>query len=182
MTWLWTWKLILFPFKIVQGEIKGLDNIPEEPYIILGNHNGHMDGPVLLRVCLKNKKIHFLAKRLWYSFLYIKLFECITKGDAVKKSIKWLKQGENIAIMPEGRINRKNTISNYKTGAASIALLTGVKILPVGIRGFPVQVNIGKPFSYKKISGQIKLEKRKKVMNEIMSKIAKLSSKKIKWI
>ncbi|MBI4918292.1 1-acyl-sn-glycerol-3-phosphate acyltransferase [archaeon] len=184
MTWLWTWKIILSGNKSRIKNVKGLEKVPEEPYLLVSNHNGYYDAPVLLLILLKNKPIHFIARRLWYSFVYLKWFQCIEeKTGAVKKGVGYIKKGESIIIMPESRINTTNLISEYKTGAATIALLSGVKVLPVGIKGDKkLEINIGKPFKYQKMNGQIPLEKRRKIMNEIMSKIAKLSSKRIKWI
>jgi len=115
MSYLLSWKIVLFFFRIFIKEVKGLENISrKETHIITGNHNGYADGGIILYLFCKilNQKIYFFAAKLWYSFIYLKLFECITEGEAVKKGLEYLNKKQSIAILPEGRRNKTNIIKD----------------------------------------------------------------------
>lgn len=186
-----SWKLVLFLFRIFIKEIKGLENISKkENYIITGNHNGYLDGGIILHIFCKtlNQKIHFFAARLWFSFIYLKWFECITEGDAVKKGLEYLNKKESIAILPEGRRNKTNTISDFKTGVAALAHLSGKPVIIFGIKQikFPyfkqAVVKISKPIRFKKLKGTISRKTLISTTNKIMKEVAKLSGKNFKAI
>ena len=78
-------KIISRPFKLYfNPNINGLENIPDKPYILAGNHTSLMDIPFLI-VALKDD-IHFMAKKELFSnkinslsfiiFLYILIYFC----------------------------------------------------------------------------------------------------------
>ncbi len=184
-----SWKLVLWFFRIFIKEVKG--NIPErENYIITGNHNGYADGGIILCLFCKqlDQKIHFFAARLWYSFLYLKWFECITEGNAIKKGLEYLNKNESVAILPEGRRNKTNIISDFKTGIAALAHLSGNPVIIVGITPlkFPyfkqTIVKISKPIKFKKLKGTISRKTLIDTTNKIMKESARLSGKKFKAI
>ncbi|MBI2564892.1 1-acyl-sn-glycerol-3-phosphate acyltransferase [Candidatus Woesearchaeota archaeon] len=187
-----SWKLVLAFFRLFQHSVVGIDNIPKPPFIIAANHEGYLSPSIILRIFVKklNQPVYSLAAVLWYSFIYLRWFNCITEGNAVNKCVNLLKQGKCILIMPEGRRNYSSTISDYKTGVSAVVLLSGVPVVPVGIKDsinfpwfFKAKVSIGKPIIFehfpKKIIPRNVLVKK---TNQIMKTVASLSNKKIKLI
>src|SRR3989338_8220026 len=161
MSYLLSWKIVLFFFRIFIKEVKGLENISrKETHIITGNHNGYADGGIILYLFCKilNQKIYFFAAKLWYSFIYLKLFECITEGEAVKKGLEYLNKKQSIAILPEGRRNKTNIIKDLKQGFAKRR----------------------KPIKFNKIKGTIPRQTLIRTTNKIMREVAKLSGKRFK--
>ena len=79
---------------------------------------------------------------------------------ALKESLTGLKEGDVLGIFPEGTRSKDGKLKdNVHSGAAYLAVKSGVQVLPIGIAGsfnvlppgtseffpHPVTVNIGKP-------------------------------------
>jgi 1-acyl-sn-glycerol-3-phosphate acyltransferase len=79
---------------------------------------------------------------------------------ALKESIKGLREGDVLGVFPEGTRSKDGKLKeNVHSGAAYLAVKSGVNVLPIGIAGsfevlspgtseffpHPVTVNIGKP-------------------------------------
>lgn len=141
-------KIILYPiFKLIfLFKVKDRPkHIPEKNLIICANHKSLLD-PILLALASK-REINFMAKKELYNnkfFGYIlrKLYAfSVDRGnndiDAVRQSIKVLKQDKLLGIFPEGTRVKDSEISreNFKDGVALIATKTNSNILPVRIRG-----------------------------------------------
>ncbi len=141
-------KIILYPiFKLIfLFKVKDRPkHIPEKNLIICANHKSLLD-PILLALASK-REINFMAKKELYNnkfFGYIlrKLYAFpVNRGnndiDAVRQSIKVLKQDKLLGIFPEGTRVKDSEISreNFKDGVALIATKTNSNILPVRIRG-----------------------------------------------
>ncbi len=141
-------KIILYPiFKLIfLFKVKDRPkHIPEKNLIICANHKSLLD-PILLALASK-REINFMAKKELYNnkfFGYIlrKLYAFpVDRGnndiDAVRQSIKVLKQDKLLGIFPEGTRVKDSEISreNFKDGVALIATKTNSNILPVRIRG-----------------------------------------------
>ena len=103
-----------------------------------------------------------------------------SKADilALKQCFTVLKQGENLAIFPEGTRNKVNDeLQELKGGASLIALKAGVPVVPVMMykRFRPFRrnfVRIGKQFDYEEFKGQKAtaevVEATEKIMREKM--------------
>ena len=132
--------IIIRPLFLLQ--IEGLENIPEdEGYIICANHKSNWD-PVFLAITFK-EQIHFMGKKELFD---IPVLSSILKGlgvfpvdrngrdlKSLKYSIKLIKEGKNIGIMPEGTRTKTIDRSNMKDGVAYLALKSKADILPVEI-------------------------------------------------
>ena len=108
-------------------------------YIVVGNHLSLFD--VVFAVRALNKPIHFIAKSELFEKGLMKKFvlkcECIpvsrdgTDLKAVMQAMKYLKNGESIAIFPEGRRNYTDKkLLPFKSGAAALSIKTKTPILP----------------------------------------------------
>ena len=131
--------MILFRVKI-----DGIENIPKnQACIVCGNHVHALDAPVLL--ARTNKKIRFMAKQeLWKSpafrfmaFIYqvFPVKRDRKDTDAVKTSLKILKNKEILGIYPEGTRNGMARGIKPKKGAVNLAIRADVPIIPFGIKG-----------------------------------------------
>ncbi len=125
------------------GKIKGIENIPDKPCIIISNHESYLDflliGYVLKRKA--NKEFRFWAKTkvikhsLWrfYSSMFdsIEVCECGNFRQLTELSLQTLNGGKFVCIFPEGRRSRNGNIQNFKAGYLKVAATSGIEIVPL---------------------------------------------------
>ena len=180
----------IFTKIVYRVKVEGRENIPlEGPVIYCGNHKSYLD-PQLIVVTAK-RHVRFLAKdELGKNPLFNilgNMFDVIrVKRDskditALKEAIKTLKQGEAIAIFPEGTRNGLEKGEKVKDGAAFFAVRTGAKVLPIGITGGEkpfrkTVIKYGNTLDFSKYKGQDKdKEVLENVTDEIMDNIIELT-------
>ncbi len=170
------WPIVYIPSLIFfKLRITGKENLVnlKSPFIVASNHISIYDAFLfrlifpfhylpLRFMAVKEfewKFLNFLAKIKIIDFVYA-LFGVfiIVKGRGVPKNLaeskKIIKLGGNVAIYPEGRINKSEIISNFKFGAVMLAQQTGAPIVPISFkleRGQHLRrllkINIGAPFT-----------------------------------
>ena len=134
---------------VYRAKVIGTENIPKEgPLIYCGNHRSYADPPLI--VVTAKRHVRFLAKEELkknplFAFLGVVFGGIYVKRDskdvsALKTTLKALKNGECVALFPEGTRNGLEKGEKVKEGAAFFAVRTGAKVIPVGISGG------GKPF------------------------------------
>ncbi|MEG1441579.1 MAG: lysophospholipid acyltransferase family protein [Oscillospiraceae bacterium] len=152
-------------FKI---KIQGLENIPKnQNFIVCANHRSNLDPP-FVAICLPCE-IRYMAKEELFKN---KLFAYILRGlgvfpiqrgksdiGALRAALKFAKNGENVAMFPEGGRSKDGNLRRGKMGAAMIAIKSNVNILPVGIEGkykfrAKMQLNIGEIIDMTQYSNQ----------------------------
>lgn len=147
---------------IYRVKILGKENIPEKgSFILCGNHVHALDAPII--VVTAKRKIRFMAKEELYKNKILaflgKIFEVIPvkRGtadiDAIKASMKALKNGDILGIFPEGTRNGMAKSASIKAGAAFMALKTNTPVIPVGVKGEfkpfrKVIIKYGKPMDF----------------------------------
>lgn len=181
--------LIVFRVKIV-----GKENVPQEgAAIICPNHVSFFDPPVL--VAFNKRHINMLAKieltknpiLNWLKNVF-DVFPVKRDGndtEAIKHSLKVLKNGGLLGMYPEGTRNGMKKGVKPKNGAVVMAIKSGVPIIPVGMQGSfkpftKVKANYGKPIYYDKT--KINLQDRDLIDNltkELMEEIVRLTNEKI---
>ncbi|WLR43672.1 lysophospholipid acyltransferase family protein [Bacillus carboniphilus] len=126
---------------LVRGERK----IPEGPVIIISNHDGHFDIPVLLGYV--NKPAGFFSKesvkKLPLVYQWMEAMNCIfvdrkNMRKAVRSlndAIESLKAGHSMIIFPEGTRSKGKGVGKFETGAFRMAKKANVPILPVALKG-----------------------------------------------
>ncbi len=125
-----------YPFK-KYGHTEPYD---DRAYIIVGNHYSLFD--VVFAGIATTKPVHFMAKKDLFKKGLMKKFvlkcQCIpvnrdgTDVKAIMQAMKYLKNGESIAIYPEGTRNRtKEVFLPFKSGAAALSVKTKTPIVPV---------------------------------------------------
>lgn len=118
-------------------EIAG--RVPPGACVVAANHESLLDAPLLALVT--PRPLHFLAKvELWRyrpgAWLMDALGGIPIRRDrrdllSVGRAEELLRAGESVALFPQGRV----TGGAWTRGAARLALVTGVPIVPVRILG-----------------------------------------------
>ncbi len=118
----------------------------EQAVIIAGNHASYTD-PCFVFHALWPRRVRFMAKgklfehrflgRLLAFFGVFPVYADARGRQAIKRSVKCLKRGEDVGIFPEGTRVKKRDKSDvpYSDGVALIAKMADVPIVPVGIQG-----------------------------------------------
>ena len=133
--------VLLLPTKVV-GK-KKFPKRKQQNVIVCCNHTSNFDGP-LIDIKFK-KKIYYLAKielfKNKFVGWFLKKFGAIpvdrNKADinAIKTTLKLLKNGKNVGIFPQGTREQEGKIdeNTVKDGVAMFSLRTGVPVLPMVI-------------------------------------------------
>lgn len=146
--------------------IRGTEHISPDldPFILVGNHNQRPEAALIVALSFyyrAGKPIHYLAD--WPNMLIPILGFCykrakvivvggksaripffnrfrdrlVKPGSVVEQAEEKIRAGASVGIFPESTMNRDpKRLLRGRTGAALLALKTGVPIVPVGIR-FP---------------------------------------------
>lgn len=167
----------------------GKENIPEGGAVICPNHAHNSDPFYLLYSFPSKDKIWIMAKEEIKRFPIVgpildKLgfLIWVKRGaadiGAVKSALRALKGGEKLLIFPQG--TRNEEIGEGKTGAAMMAIRTGMPILPVYISPERklfrrTKVTIGKPYLPFTETRRATAEDYKTATEGIMEKIRELA-------
>jgi len=153
----------------------GRNNLPESgAVVVIANHQSHFDPP-LIAIGLR-RRLNFLARKTLFKFKpfgwLIDMLDAIPLDKdgigfaGIMESLKRLKNGEAILVMPEGERTWDGTISPFMPGSLVLAQRTKSAILPAAISGcfeaFPrtqkypklwgrFRVVFGKPLLYEEI-------------------------------
>lgn len=131
----------------VKKEVFGLENIqPGQAYIVVANHQSHMDIPVLVNSLPLELRI--ISKKELFK---IPFFGWGMKGAGIlsvdrsnrRKAIETLKKAEQIVVeknlsilaFPEGTRSNDGKLQPFKKGPFVLAINTGLPILPVSVSG-----------------------------------------------
>ena len=177
----------IFFVVVYRVKVIGTDNIPKDkkqPLIYCGNHRTYKDPPLI--VVTAKRHVRFLAKEELkknplFAFLGVVFGGIYVKRDskdvsALKTTLKALKNGESIALFPEGTRNGIEKGEKAKDGAAFFAVRTGARVIPVGISGGEkpfkkMTIKYGKPMDFSNRSK----DELDEITDEIMKEIIELS-------
>jgi len=153
---LWPFFNLFHPCKAI-----GRDHIPEGGALVCANHTCLSDPLFAVYAFRKEHRLRFMAKSelmrvpvLGWILSKAGVFG-VERGrsdvGAIKLALKVLRGGEKLMLFPEGTRQKEDDGSEAKTGAAMLALRTGVPIVPVYIprkkKWFaPTPVIIGEPY------------------------------------
>ena len=155
---------------VYRPKVIGKENLPKDTgALICPNHVHNLDSVVV--VTMLKRPVRVLAKEELFKngalrFL-AKVFGVypVKRGkadlQAIKISLKLLKQDELLLMFPEGTRNGLEKGKKAKNGAVLIASTAGKPIVPVGIQGSfkpfrKVILNIGKPIEYTQYKEEVK--------------------------
>lgn len=174
---------ILFRVKAVNTH-----NIPQDGTVILASNHISLLDPPLVGILIK-RKVHFMAKEELFRVPIIgpliRSFGAypVKRGsgiDAVKASIRLLKEEKVMGIFPEGTRRKSGSSSDdAKKGTAMIALRSKAQVIPVAIVGQyklfgQTKVVYGEPIDVLSIAENVEGDKYDAVTDAIMERINKL--------
>jgi len=176
-------KVVGVPLKLFfDVKVSGLENIPEENYILAGNHKSMWD--VILLATSIPTNIRFMGKKELFDNKITKSFFSKVGAfpvdrdnidiNAIKTSLRLLKDGETIGIFPEGTRNKTKAITlPFKEGVTRIATKTKKVIVPFGIDGDyklgkRVYLNIGEPIDMSAIDKENQTEYLEEKVKELI--------------
>jgi 1-acyl-sn-glycerol-3-phosphate acyltransferase len=138
------WCLLFFPMAFLRVKTIGKQHIPEGPCIYIANHGSYMDIPLLTYVlpgfpAFMGKSS--LGKIPLFGFMFRNLHIVVERNSsrgrakAMKDSFEMLKNNRSIVIFPEGGIHHRIQpgVAEFKEGAFSLAVQTGLPLVPVTI-------------------------------------------------
>lgn len=164
----------------------GRENVPEGPCVICANHSGLAD-PVWAVLAMKPRVTPWIMakesvmtkpviKNILAAFGAFGVDRDNPDINAIKQSLKVLKDGEQLLIFPEGTRVKNGKQVEPKSGAVMLANRVGVPVLPMYItrnrKPFQkIKVVIGKPCSPEFESKKPSSEELQAATNELMQKI-----------
>jgi 1-acyl-sn-glycerol-3-phosphate acyltransferase len=124
----------------VRAEVTGLENIPDGPKIVVGNHPNATD-TLHLPFLFKEKVVGLAENNLLQMPIvgrWLRLAGNIPvvagRGEeALRAAHERLLQGNVVLIYPEGKLSRTHEIEKWGTGVARLALAEKVPVLPFGV-------------------------------------------------
>ena len=173
-----TYALARLAGKVVFGactgpRVTGLAHVPRSgPLLVVANHLSYLEPPLIGTIIPRRitfLALHELFEIGWLAFILRAMSALPVKRggardlDAIRAALELLKQGEAVAIFPEGRRSATPGLLKANPGISLLAYRSGAPILPVGITGTErldtagrflgarfarphVRVVIGKPF------------------------------------
>lgn len=199
----WFCKIFLKPIidRFLVKEVRGLENIPKAPFILVSNHASYLDIIINGYLCVPGR-FYFIgqidswkgiAKWLIRVFYFIcGVIPLDRKNDqsrekVLRRAVEVLKKGNILILYPEGRRSINGQVQQGKFGTARIFLKTGAPIIAAGINGTfelmpprgklkikrAVEVNIGKPLFFKEelVSAKVSAGEDSEGYQEILEKI-----------
>lgn len=187
-TWFSVLYTIVYPFFNLFHPCRaiGRANIPDGAALVCANHTTISDPFFVIFALTKKNRVRIMAKAevmripvLNWILKKVGVFG-VDRGNrdvgAIKEGLRCLKNGEKLLLFPEGTRIKSGEGGPGKTGAAMLALRTGVPILPVYMpakkRWFrPTPVVIGEPFYPKCEGAKANADDYERVAAELMGRI-----------
>lgn len=139
--------LLYFELKRRVSGLESLDAV-DPPVVFVANHTSHLDAPVLLtslprswrRRCAIGAASDYFFDVIWRAFataLVFNAFPIERKGRlrGTKLAGGLLDDGWSLILFPEGTRSEDGWMKEFRPGAALIAQMKGVPVVPVAITG-----------------------------------------------
>lgn len=172
----------------------GVENIPDKgPVLFLSNHQGTIDPAIVVATCKlpvsfiskkENEKLPILGR--WARNIQSIHFDRTTREGniyMIRNAIKYIKEGKNILVFPEGTRSKSDKMNEFKQGSLQLAYLTKADIIPVtlnnayclDVRGSDktISIHYGKVIRYSEYKDYSYDKLNELVYKEIESKIKK---------
>jgi 1-acyl-sn-glycerol-3-phosphate acyltransferase len=154
---------------------QGEENLPTNGgYVLSASHHSNLDPWPLGLPLYPERQLRFMAKAEMYRYPPLRwvltaagafpVRRGIGDEEALRKAVELAQAGEIIAIFPEGTRRNKGVVKRHKarprTGAARVALMAGVPLVPAAIGGTerlmrlgPMRVAYGPPVELDDLEG-----------------------------
>ncbi|WP_042355356.1 lysophospholipid acyltransferase family protein [Bacillus rubiinfantis] len=128
-----------------QITVEGEERIPSGPVVLVSNHEGDFDVPVLLGFIKKPfgfvskievKKVPIISA--WMEAINCVFLDRSDRRQAVKsirEGIDLIKHGHSMIIFPEGTRSKGGPVAEFKSGSLKLAKEAGVPLVPISIKG-----------------------------------------------
>jgi 1-acyl-sn-glycerol-3-phosphate acyltransferase len=151
------WRVVL---TVTGGlRVRGVTRLPDGPCVIVANHNSHADTAALIAALpARRRPAVAAAADYWFdgtpgglrallSGTGLRPWACqalcgafpVRRGGGgttdLEAAARLLAAGRDVVIYPEGSRSRDGSIGEFRHGAARLAVLSGVPIVPVAITG-----------------------------------------------
>lgn len=164
------WALLSVVFKICfRYEVAGRENLRafkrESGLVIVGNHTSFLDVVFMYLATRPDQWVRFMGREnLWpkvgglMGHVISRVGAFPVKRDsadrtAIKRASRMLKNGEIVGVMPEGtRRGKSNMAPSLHSGAAFVARMGNVPILPMTVRDAEYVKQKGKMLRFPKIT------------------------------
>jgi 1-acyl-sn-glycerol-3-phosphate acyltransferase len=177
--------------------VKGKEHLPREGgYVLSANHLSNLDPWPLGIPLFPRRQVRFMAKEelfrspLWPILRFGGAFKVRRgKGDeeAIETAVRLAREGEVVAIFPEGTRRQKGLVKKFEarphTGAARVALLADVPLVPAAIAGTnrlarlgPLRVAYGEAVDLDDLRGLEPREAARVGTDRLMEAIGKLEA------
>ena len=125
--------------------VSGIENIPDEPVLFVGNHSSYFD--IVVTMANLPGGSGFVAKESiakvpgfkgWMDLIHCLYLDRtdIKKGvQMIKDGIENIKAGYSMMIYPEGTRSKTGELGEFKGGALKMAQRSGAPIVPVACSG-----------------------------------------------
>jgi 1-acyl-sn-glycerol-3-phosphate acyltransferase len=150
------WCKFTFDIIGVKVEYEGIENIPKEHCLFVGNHQGILDIPALMMGA--NRTVGFIAKKellktpimgRWIKLCHSVAIDREDPRDAVrviKEGVENLNAGYSLGIYPEGTRAKDGKIKDFKAGSLKLAIRAKVPVVPVMVDGSYKAYELNKKF------------------------------------
>ncbi len=193
------WLVQLLFRLIARVTLHGGEHIPASgAYIIVSNHIGRLDAPLVYYLLGRRDVIMLVAEKYRQSAFYrwfVKQLDGIwvdrfnADMGALRATLSRLRQGQVLAMAPEGTRSETGELNYARPGASYLAVKAGVPIVPVGVVGtqdslvarrlkrlqrLDIQLYVGEPFRLPPLKEATREEALQAYTDEIMCRIAVL--------
>jgi len=124
----------------IKAEVSGMENVPQGPKILVGNHPNATDSfhlPFLFRekmaVLIQSDTMQTPVIGRWLRRAGLIPVMDGRGREALQAAHQRLLQGHIVLIYPEGKLTSTHTVSRSATGVARLALAAGVPVVPFGV-------------------------------------------------
>ena len=157
----------------------GLERLPRQaPFILCPNHQSFLDGPLLISTLPKRviDKIFILGYTDYWQGPVMRFFGKLSRIVAIDTSVNLvqalqvgalgLRNGKILLVFPEGTRTIDGRLTEFKKGAAILAIELGVPVVPIGLKGafemwprggrfrlHPVELMFGEPIDPRSFAG-----------------------------
>jgi len=187
-------KLILWPvISLFIKDIKGLENLPDKPVILVSNHSSYLDALILIMLVAwhKNRQVCTFATNEkftgWFWNMLFNHYGAIRVNGSLKKGVRALRQGKCMGIFPEGGRTPNGKVQKVKhSGLGVLALKSKKQVVPMAMNTYNwwnthqlipnfkqnIKIVIGKPMTFK---GKLTKPRANKITKEIMTEVKRLA-------
>jgi 1-acyl-sn-glycerol-3-phosphate acyltransferase len=187
-----SWPILRLAFRY---RARGMENLPPEGgYVLAAGHSSNLDPWALGLAIWPRRFLRFMGKSelFWFPLSLVlsgvgafKVHRGRADRDAIETAINLARDGNVIAMFPEGTRRKKGLRKKYEagahTGAARIALEAGVPLIPAGVKGTDGlrhlaawRVVYGTPIDLDDLRGQEMAEAARTATDRLMIEIHKL--------